>query len=495
MKYIKLFIIGILILSYTSCSEDFLTKDSETFLTANTFYATEADFEAAINGAYAPLRTINTTRGEIVMSEVHSDNSRYFYNTANRGVVPTEHIADFVPDANAPQLGTIWTNYYLIISRSNQILALIDEADISDEVRSNIKGQALFLRGFSYTRLATYFGDIPLHLTPVSNKEEAALPRTATSAIFAQVVQDLSDAIGLLPVKSAQSPVGKVTKGAANALLGDVYMILKDYSNAESQFSAVITSGEYALLSDYASVFDPGNKNNEESIFEVQFLESSDGFNSDFIFGWLPVPMNADELARITGVSNPSSGGLEGFNIPSPELIEAYEAGDLRKVASIDTCLMSDGTRAPYAKKFAHTYALNGIAGDNWPVYRYSEILLFMAEAVNEQGRTSEAAGYLNQVRTRAGLANTTATIQGDMQTAIWKERRVELALEGKRWFDLVRTDRTQEVLVPYGQRVRANPQRYYFPVGFDMANTTIFSQIEPLFDIPASETLVSPYL
>lgn len=498
MKYFKILIIGILALSYASCKESFLTKDSETFLTKSTFYKTASDYQSAINGAYAPLRTINNGGmgggTEWLMAEVHSDNSRYYYNTANRGAVPSEHIADFVPDATAGTLQVVYTQYYLIISRANQILSLIDDAEIDAAVKSNVKGQALFLRAFSYFHLVQYFGDLPLHLSPVATKEEAALPLSPVSAIYDQMVQDLTAAVDLLPLKSKQTELGRVTKGTAYTLLGNVYMVLKNYSKAETQFAAVISSGEYQLLGDYASVFDPKKKNHAESIFEVQYLESTEGYSSDFIFNFLPAPMDAAEVQRITGVTNPSVVGNEGWNIPSPELIDAYEAGDLRKAASIATCKMSSGVSAPYVKKYAHTYTLQGICGDNWPVYRYSEVLLFMAEALNEQNKPTEAKPYINQVRARAGLGALTVSSQSDVRTAIANERRVELAFENKRWFDLLRTGKALEVMTAYGQRVRANPTKYYFPAEYDMPNSAVYKQIDLLFPKPAAETLVSPY-
>lgn len=498
MKYLRILIIGILAISYTSCKESFLTKDSETFLTKSTFYKTAADFQSAINGAYAPLRIINNASlgngKEWLMAEMHSDNSRYIYNTATRGEVPSEHIADFVPDANVSSVQVIYTQYYLIISRANQILSLIDGAEIDAAVKSNVKGQALFLRAFSYFHLVQYFGELPLHLVPVTTKEEAALPLSSVSSIYDQMVLDLTAAVDLLPLKSKQTDLGRVTKGTANTLLGNVYMILKNYSKAEAQFVAVISSGEYHLLGDYSSVFDPSKKNHAESIFEVQYLESSDGYSSDFIFNFLPNPVDAAEVLRITGVSNPSAIAGGGWNIPSPELIDAYESGDLRKAASIGTCTLAYGVSAPYIKKYAHKYALQGICGDNWPVYRYSEVLLFMAEALNEQGKPTDAKPYINQVRTRAGLGALTVTSQADVRTAIANERRVELAFENKRWFDLLRTGKALEVMTAYGQRVRANQTKYYFPAEYDMANSAVYKQIDLLFPKPAAETLVSPY-
>src|SRR5690606_24015773 len=135
----------------------------------------------------------------------------------------------------------------------------------------------------------------------------------------------------------------------------------------------------------------------------------------------------------------------------------------------------------------------HGNTGTNFPIYRYAEVLLFMAEVLNEQGKTSEAAGYLNQVRARAGLAATTASGQADMREAIFKERRVELAFENKRWFDIQRTDRIQEIIVPYGQRIVANPAAYYYPPGAE-PRPNVFTNLNKFYPYPADESNLSPY-
>src|SRR5690606_22052179 len=143
----------------------------------------------------------------------------------------------------------------------------------------------------------------------------------------------------------------------------------------------------------------------------------------------------------------------EGNNIPTPDIIAAYEPGDKRKDASIGWIYLSSSEREdknyPYILKFAKKHSQHGNTGTNFPIYRYAEALLYMAEILNEQGKPGDAAGYLNQVRARAGLAATTASSQAEMREAIFKERRVELAFENKRWFDIQRTDRIQEIIVP----------------------------------------------
>jgi starch-binding outer membrane protein, SusD/RagB family len=147
----------------------------------------------------------------------------------------------------------------------------------------------------------------------------------------------------------------------------------------------------------------------------------------------------------------------------------------------------------PYIKKFVRPHTLHGNTGNNWPIFRYSETLLLLAESLIEQGKASEAAPYINQVRIRAGLANTKAVSQNEMRDAVYQERRVELAFENKRWFDLVRTGRAVEIITAYGNRLKANQVAYYYPEGA-LPRSNAFSNLSLLYGLPADEAALSPY-
>ncbi len=221
--------------------------------------------------------------------------------------------------------------------------------------------------------------------------------------------------------------------------------------------------------------------------------------NGNFIYQFMPRPISAAELQPIMGTSNPQNIDGEGNNIPTPDIIAAYEEGDLREAASIGYVTLAgsfrDDKTYPYIKKHAKLHSQHNNTGTNWAVYRYAEVLLFMAEALNEQGKTGEAITFLNQVRQRAGLAATAAAGQTEVGEAIFKERRVELAFENKRWFDIVRTDRIQEIIVPYGQRVIANPLDYYYPpIAGAVPRSNAFTNIKKFYAYPASESDLSPY-
>ncbi|WP_146901318.1 RagB/SusD family nutrient uptake outer membrane protein [Adhaeribacter aerolatus] len=481
-----------------SCGDDFLSIVPETQLSSATFFTKEADFQQAVNAAYVPLRTIFNDRSWL-LSEMHSDNTYYARNPAFGATEQQEDLADFaLPEANGVTSNTHVLNQYrqdyLIIARTNQILSTIDKIEFSADSKNNIRGQALFLRAFAYFELARYFGKVPLHLEPVTNRSEAALPLSSEEDVYAQIIKDASEAITLLPVKSKQQ-AGRATSGAARTLLANVYIVQKKWAEAEKLLKEIVASNEYSLIPDYANVFSTstGNKNNQESVFEVQFLEGSAGLNGNFLYQFMPRNILANELVTITGTTNPQPLSGEGNNIPTPDIIAAYEPNDARKDVSVGYITLSSSARQnkvyPYIKKYAKPHALHDNHGMNWPVYRYSEVLLFLAEALNEQGKAGEAATFLNQVRKRAGLGDAS----GDLREAIYKERRVELAFENKRWFDLVRTGRAIATITAYGNRIKANPQAYYYPEG-TAPRSHAFSNIKVFYPLPADEAALSPH-
>ncbi|GEO06051.1 membrane protein [Adhaeribacter aerolatus] len=467
-------------------------------MSSATFFTKEADFQQAVNAAYVPLRTIFNDRSWL-LSEMHSDNTYYARNPAFGATEQQEDLADFaLPEANGVTSNTHVLNQYrqdyLIIARTNQILSTIDKIEFSADSKNNIRGQALFLRAFAYFELARYFGKVPLHLEPVTNRSEAALPLSSEEDVYAQIIKDASEAITLLPVKSKQQ-AGRATSGAARTLLANVYIVQKKWAEAEKLLKEIVASNEYSLIPDYANVFSTstGNKNNQESVFEVQFLEGSAGLNGNFLYQFMPRNILANELVTITGTTNPQPLSGEGNNIPTPDIIAAYEPNDARKDVSVGYITLSSSARQnkvyPYIKKYAKPHALHDNHGMNWPVYRYSEVLLFLAEALNEQGKAGEAATFLNQVRKRAGLGDAS----GDLREAIYKERRVELAFENKRWFDLVRTGRAIATITAYGNRIKANPQAYYYPEG-TAPRSHAFSNIKVFYPLPADEAALSPH-
>lgn len=485
-----------------SCNKDFLTVVPETNLSTAIFFSKEADFQQAVNAAYVPLRNIVNDRAWL-LGEMHSDNAYYFRNILFGATEQQEDIADFaVPTANGVTSNAHVLNQYRldyqIIARANQILSSIDAVEFPAASKNNLKGQAQFLRAYAYFELVQYFGKVPLHLTPVTNRQEAALPLANVEEVYAQIIKDASAAItGLLP-KSTQE-AGRVTSGTARMLLANVHIVRKNWAEAEKLLKEIVASNEYKLMPDFNDAFstNTGNKNNAESIFEVQFQEGASGYNGAIIYNYLPRPMSPDELKPITGTSNPQPLTGEGNGAPTPDLIAAFEKGDKRLDGTIAYVTISGSLRAnktfPYIKKFAKTHSLHGNTGINFPIYRYSEALLYLAEALTEQGKMGEALPILNQVRSRAGLPAATATAQADVRKQIYQDRRSELAFENKRWFDLVRTGTAIEVITAYGNRIKAKPVDYYYPEGATVRSNA-FSTITVLYGLPADEAALSPY-
>jgi tetratricopeptide (TPR) repeat protein len=490
------------VLGLSSCNNDFLSIVPETSLSSATFFKQEADFQQAINAAYVPLRSIVNDRAYL-LGEMHSDNTYYYRNILFGATEQQEDIADFsIPTADGITTNTHVTNQYRldfqIIARTNQILDLIDGIEFGADSKNNIKGQALFLRAYAYFELVRYFGKAPLHLKPVTDRAGAALPLADEAGLYSQIIKDVSEAITLLPLKSKQEP-GRVTSGTARMLLANVYMVQKKWADAEKLLKEIVNSNEYALMPDYNDAFTTtsGNKNNKESVFEVQFLEGSAGLNGNFMYNFLPRPMSPDELRPISGTANPQPLTGQGNNAPTPDVIGAYETGDLRKDISVGYVTIAGSLRSnkvfPYIKKFAKPHSLHNNTGNNWPIYRYAEVLLFLSEALMEQNKSAEALTYLNQVRKRAGLGDAVSTNQGELREIIYRDRRSELAFENKRWFDLVRTGRAIETITAYGNRVKADPVAYYYPEGATTRGNA-FTNITIFYGLPADESALSPH-
>jgi hypothetical protein len=485
MIRIKIFSLVACLAALSSCSKSFLDLHPNTNLTSDNFYTTEDDYKQAVVGIYGPLQTL--FNDAYVMGEMRSDNTKYFFNTSigGGGYQEKYDIAMFndLPSPNNSVIANKWVSCYSGIARANSVLQRIDNAAISDSVKKNVKGQAEFLRAYYYFELVQYFGRVPLHLKEVTSIGETALPQSSVEDVYKQIIADATDAAGLLPV--TQAIAGQVTKGSAETLLGYVYMTRKNYPLAEQSLTTV-TQLNYQLLPDYASLFQPNNKNNAESIFEVQYMEGTMGLGNNFAYQFGPQTTNS---INYTGVSGNTT-LIGGWNKPTDNLLAAYEAGDKRKGASIANGYTDgDGNFVTYTfvKKYTHPpYAQFNICGDDWLVYRYADVLLLLAEALNEQGKSPDAIPYVNKVRARAGLAPLTVSSQDDVRIAIAHERRIELAFENHRWLDLVRTDQATPVMTAFGAGLS---------IPGDVNNKFHYEPYKQLFPIPQDEINLNPLL
>jgi hypothetical protein len=470
----KIFIIAVLACTVISCKKDFIELLPEDEIGVGNFYKTEAQFRMALTAAYVPLRDL--LDNDYYTGEMRSDNTHYQYYQINRGTAYTmrESIADFTDDPSNNYSNAVYFHCFKTISRANVILDRINGGTLTDAAKNDIVGQAKFLRAWNFFKLVRYFGGVPLFIHEVKEAEQAFLPRASANEVYAQIVDDAKDAITRLsnPVFTSNKQGGQASKGSATMLLAEVYMEQKKYAEAETLLNTLAGMG-YDLLPAYASVFSTTNKNSRESIFEVQYLEGLlGGQQSNFIYVFLPRSTNT---TLITGVKTDNS-GIGGWNTPTQDLIDAYEADDTRKDASI---AIAEGTYnssniftfsanksiinytpaagkigVPYIKKYLNPHTNPNNTNDNWPIYRYADALLLLAEAKNLQGKGAEALIPLNKVRARAFgnvTHNITTTDPAALTDIIAHERRVELAFENHRWHDLVRTGKAIDVMNAFG--------------------------------------------
>ncbi|CAG5006272.1 SusD-like protein P38 [Dyadobacter sp. CECT 9275] len=466
--YISILFAGLL----SSCSQDFLELSPESSITDGTFFKEQSHFEQALVGAYAALRGIKGSRSAYVMGEMRSDNTFYEYNSTDRGVqyINMELADGFLDDASSNVTNEMYNNAYSVISRANSIITNIPNITLAQDVSDRILGEARFIRALAYFDLVRFYGGLPLYLDQVKGVEDAYLERSTVEQVYAAIEDDLTFAAEKL-ANPTFPQVGKATKGAAKMLLSDVYITQKKYPLAETQLRDIMGMG-YDLLPDYGDVFELGNKNSKESIFEIQYQQGNQGQNSAMVYAFLPITDNASML---TGTVGRVSAG--GWNVPTQEMVNTYEAGDQRLPNSISIiegtgpvgALVIDAVKSPvgyvptpgkrsyrFINKYLHPHSLINNTDDNVPVYRFSEALLAMAETLNEQDKGAQALEYLNRVRKRAGLAAVTVTAKEQLRAIILHERRVELAFENKRWFDLLRTGQAIDVMTKNGEYLKA---------------------------------------
>ena len=429
---------GLLVLSVTSCNDKFLDLAPIAQANTNTFFKTPADMLNALNAAYGSLQSGGQYGTNYVYAEIPSDDTT---PVLSGSVTDQDEFDKFYPRTTNPFLASRWTDSYRGIYRCNAVIDRITAVQMDETLKKRITGEAKFLRALMYFNLVRVFGDVPLVLKEITDPAEGYdFARSPVTEVYAQIIKDLSDAESVLPATYTSADIGRATRGAAKGLLGKVYLTRKQYAEAAAKLKEVIDLGVYDLLPNYADVFKAANKNHKESIFDVQYKKGTIGEGSGF--GNAYAPENSGNLVIQFG------GG--GNNRPTPDLEKAYEPGDLRKDVSMSTGYTNaSGVRVDYnyVKKYADVPQTNGNSDDNWPVLRYADVLLMYAEALNETSKTAEALPYLNRIRKRAGLADKSISTQADMRLALEQERRVELAFEGQRWFDLVRTGRALDVL------------------------------------------------
>ena len=493
MKYLLTAVTIFICIIQISCSKSLLEKTDPTRVGTETFFKDETELDQGVNGVYSQLQDI--TRGAFVYKEMPSDNTTLQINPQNRGgAVGWETLEYATWNSGTGDMAGIWRNYYSTLYNVNNVLEKTANSDIAADIKAQTEGELKFLRAYLYFDLVRYFGDVVLVTQNVKTPDEAFdLIRSSQADVYTQIENDLKDALASLPGNQPAEKTGRATKGAALCMLGEVYLTNKRYPDAVNTLKQVLSLG-YSLMPSYADVFDPAKKNNAESIFEIQYQGDNDlGEWSSFEYSFAPY-LSGD---AVTGYD---VGTLGGQNIPTNDIIAAYEPGDLRKNVSLQTGYTKNGVynAIPYVSKYNHPHTIKGRTNDNWPVYRYADVLLMLAEAINEDdGNGAEALGYLNLVRTRAGLVALAGLDRAAFRTAVLHERRIELAFENHRWFDLKRTKTPAELAAfmnAHGVREKANPTCDRGGVAFN-AQDYVYTDNEYVFPIPASEILINSNL
>ena len=453
IKYTSVFMLAV---TLAGC-EKYLDREPLDSVNPTNFFKTEDDAVAAINGAYQPLQWPKLYNFQIWGMDIWAGNSIVGAQGGTDGIA-TQDVSNFVTTTANEAALDLWRGPSPGILRCNLVLEKVPGMAISQDLKDRIVGEAKFLRANYYFILVRAFGDVPLITSAADTESEAFLypSRAPKDRIYELIIQDLTEAVVLLPPGYSGSDIGRATKGAAAGMLAKVYLTLKNYDKVIEYCEQVDGLG-YTLLEDYSDNFNPLKENGPESLFEVQYYgkaNNADFFgNNDNMSSWVSTftgPRNSDFVA-----------GAYGWNQPTQEFVDQYEAGDLRK----DKTILYEGGPDFDGNKYKTSYSLTGynlrkflvpksISPDyntnpaNFPVLRYADVLLMKAEALNEVGRTNEAqaaasdrnsGGPLNRVRRRAGLPNITGLNQLALRERIYKERRIELAFEGHRWFDLLR--------------------------------------------------------
>jgi hypothetical protein len=456
------------------CGDDFVNITPEYSIDSENYFNVKEDYEQAVVAAYDLLQTtyLNNMLGEIA-----SDNTLCGGESAT-DVPGFQQIDDMIQTPVNDNIQDLWNWMFAGVQRAAYVIEFKDGIEFSG--KDILVAEAYFLRSYYNFELVKWFGPIPIKAGGrFEVGDEQLLSRSPVSEVYGLIESDLLNAITHLPLTSSQS--GRVTSGAAKSLLGKAYIYQGKYEDASLILEEVINSGQYTLVENYNEIFEQIGENGPESVFEVQYSDA-EGASFDCFQcseGNIAVGFNG-----IREYSGPVFDSGFSFNIPTREVVDAFETGDLRKdVAILDIEQWAASRGASYGKGFEHTGYFNrkyiprkgdSNIGDqnltnpnNYRAIRYADVLLLAAEANAKKSSPDEskARTYLNLVRQRA-FGNTSHAVNATgsgLKDAIFHERRVELVGEGHRFFDLVRTGRASQEIDGF------TPNKHeLFPVPFE---------------------------
>ncbi|WP_194777890.1 RagB/SusD family nutrient uptake outer membrane protein [Pararhodonellum marinum] len=437
---------------FAAC-DSLLNIDPEFTQDAENFFNTQEDFDRAIIGVYDMMQPAYLT---IWIGEIASDNSIAGGESVNdtRGL---HEIENMTHGGVNEELRAVMRVNYTGIARANFIFENQDKIDFAGKDR--ILAEAKFMRAYFYFNLVKYFGDMPLIVDRrISINEIPNTPRTPKAEIYAQIEADLATAIEVLP--ATPSEVGRLTTGAARALMGKVLLYQNKYAEASTVLGNLIDNnpGGYALFDDFSTLFFANNQNVAEDVFTVQFsgLQGGD-------YGCL-ICLNGNAAVGFHGIrqyNGPLYADGNSYNLPTQDLFDAFQEGDIRREATvldleafiaaqpnsedITYAIGGGGHTGYFNNKYIKRLDERGLPDDdltsplNYRVIRWADVLLMAAEAFQRSGNDDRARTELNKVRARVDMPAINSSGEALYQ-AILEERRYELSGEGYRFFDLVRT-------------------------------------------------------
>jgi starch-binding outer membrane protein, SusD/RagB family len=476
------------VIAGSGCKRSFLDVPPQGQLTEEQALVDPGAADKMVGGVYNTLyfgSFGNNTVGFlwVIATDVASDDADKGSFPGDFG--PAAEVDNFTATPNNFIFNNIWAGHYQAINRANKAIDILNKGTFDETTRKRLLGEVRFLRGFYYFNLVRAFGGVPKLIRvpdPSEGNSDEFQTRASKEEIYNVIIEDLQYGVDNLPMKGqAGSSVGRITKGAAQGMLAKVYMYQKNWQKAFDLSKAVIESGRYSLAGNYANIHREVGVNNDESVFEVQTgphrgVDNCDAVSPNFSNGQGP-RSKGTWTNTVDGKKYDGDLGF-GFNSPTADLASAFEPGDTRRAATIifidptvsggpnPGTVLWDGFRIPtldstenprysykaYHSPFKETVSCNGYLDKDFKpknirILRYAEVLLIYAEAAANINQPGEATAKLNMVRARANLGSVPGTIAN-----IWKERRVELAMEQDRFFDLVRQGRAGQVLRAHGK-------------------------------------------
>lgn len=439
----SIFSIAIIVVILAGCKK-FVTADTpNTQIPAHKVFSDDKTAESAVVGMYSYMYQLNNALSTFGGWHLTVCNGMAA-DELNRPGLPSDPFLINALSADLGEITSLWQSCYSAIYNANAIIdGLQESSGVTENVKKQLTGEALFVRSFVHFYLVNLFGDVPL-VTTANVRVTSSLGRASTTQIYEQIIKDLLQAKDFLPndyTFSSQQRV-RANKWAAAALLARIYLYVRDWTNAETQASSVIDNNDlYTILPDLSTVF---YKNSKEAIWQF-FSFGGNGYTN---VGLALIPS--------------SSGTIPNYTI-NDFLLDAFEIGDLRATAWISESIINGETYF-YPYKYRQRTATQGASGEYDMVFRLAEQYLIRAEARAQESNFSGARSDLNIIRNRAGLSDTEADDGPSILSLIEKERQTELFVEwGHRWLDLKRTGRIDFVLG--AQKTNWVPELALFPI------------------------------